>query len=44
MLKKAKTMFERVVEIGEKSNDDYLNKLGKKAKDNLEKILLFFSI
>ena len=34
---KAKRMFERVVEIGLKSRDDYLNELGKKAKDILEK-------
>ena len=36
MLEKAKTMFERVVKIGVKSNDDYLNELGKKAKDILD--------
>ena len=34
---RAKRMFERVVEIGKKSGDDYLNELGKKAKDILEK-------
>ena len=34
---KAKRMLERVVEIGKKSGDDYLNELGKKAKDILDK-------
>ena len=34
---RAKSMFERVVEIGKKSGDDYLNELGKEAKDILDK-------
>ena len=34
---RAKRMFERVVEIGKKSGDDYLNELGKKAKGILDK-------
>ena len=34
---KVKRMFERVVEIGKKSGDDYLNELGKEAKDILDK-------
>jgi hypothetical protein len=33
----AKKTFERVVEIGIKGSDDYLNKLAKKAKDILDK-------
>ena len=33
---RAKSMFERVVEIGKKSGDDYLNELGKEAKDILD--------
>ena len=37
MLKKAKAMFERAVDIGEASNDDLINELGEKAKDILEK-------
>ena len=34
---RAKSMFERVVEIVKKSGDDYLNELGKEAKDILDK-------
>ena len=35
--KRVKEMYERVIELGKDRNDDFLNGLGKKAQDILDK-------